>query len=169
VARGPVTASRRSKRPGGATYQFGGTFRAPLPFVYRWCLDYAPDDAKLSKEDFVRKIVHRSAGKVVYEDLEEGPTGWRWSHIVVTKRPPDGWHAEITGSHRDWDLDYALHELPEGRTELVAKGRRRPTPLGEPNPPRRELEEELRDMWRNYARALERDFRSEVGPRRRST
>lgn len=159
MARVGASQSRTSKRR-TATYEFGGTFSAPLEFVYHWCLDYSPDDAKLSKENFVRKIVHRSGSGVVYEDLEEGPGGWMWSHVVVTKHPPDAWHAEITGSHRDWSLDYTLRELPEGGTRLVARGRRSPTAIGEPNPRRGELERELCEMWRNYGRALERDYRA---------
>jgi hypothetical protein len=143
-----------------ATYSFGGTFRAPLPFVYRWCLDYAPDDAKLSKEEFERRVLSRSAQRVVYQDLEEGPLGWRWSHVVVTKYPPNRWHAEITGSHRHWSLDYELRPLPDGRTELRARGRRRPTAIGERNPARAALERELGVMWQNYGRALERDYRA---------
>lgn len=161
-----ATRTARAPKSRSATYEFGGTFRAPLPFVYSWCLDYSPGDAKLSKETFVRKIVHRSATRAVYEDLEESPGGWRWSHIVVTKHPPNAWHADITGSHRHWSLDYVLRELPHGRTQLVARGRRRPTAIGEPNPPRTELNHELSEMWQNYGRALERDYR--VSSRRRS-
>ena len=150
-----------------ASYEFGGTFRAPLPFVYRWCLDYSPEDPRLEGSDSVRKIASRSAREVIYEDLEEGPGGWMWSHIVVTKRPPNAWHAEITGSHRHWSLDYELRELPHGRTQLAVRGLRRPTELGGANPSRTELEPELNQMWKNYGRALERDYRRAAGRRRR--
>lgn len=150
----------RTPRAPAADYEFGGTFRAPLPFVYRWCLDYAPGDAKLSKEEFERRVLARSVRRVVYQDLEDGPRGWRWSQVVVTKHPPNRWHAEITGSHRNWSLDYELRALPDGRTQLVARGRRRPTPIGEPNPARAALERELGRMWTNYGRALEREYRA---------
>ncbi len=150
----------RVRGPSSARYEFGGVFDAPLPFVYRWCLDYRPDDAKLSGEKFERKILDRSARTVVYEDLEEGEGGWRWSRIVVTKRPPNRWHADIRGSHRNWSLDYELDALPDGRTRLRARGVRTRTAIGEPNPSRRTLERELREMWEHYGRALEKDYRT---------
>ena len=155
--------ARRTVRSRGlraARYEFGGRFRAPLGFVYRWCLDYSPEDPKIEGSGGIRRIAARSAREVVYEDLEEAPTGWNWSHIVVTKRPPNGWHAKITGSHRHWTLEYSLRELPDGSTELRARGRRRPTEIGGSNPPKAELERELNTMWTRYGRALERDYRA---------
>ena len=142
------------------TYNFRAIFRAPLPYVFRWCTDYSPEDPRLAKEDSRRRILARSARRVIFEDLYDGPEGWVWSHDVVTLDPPNHWHAEIVGSHREWVIDYRLRELPGGRTELSFRGRRRSTAHGVRNPSQAQLVRELTSMWRNYGRALERDYHS---------
>ena len=35
-----------------STYEEKVTLRAPLPFVYRWCTDYTPQDARYEKDDY---------------------------------------------------------------------------------------------------------------------
>jgi hypothetical protein len=149
----------KAKPAATRVYEIRSRFRAPLPFVFRWCTDYTPDDARLEKDDYTRRIVKRSTRKVVYEDLSDSPNGWMWSHQEVTLRPPNRWHAEVTGSHRYWSLDYQLRELPDGRTELHLRGERRPTALGK-NPPKAKLERDLGRMWSNFGQALERDYRA---------
>jgi len=149
------------KAAGSAVYEIRTKFRAPAPFVYRWCTDYTPDDARLEKDEYARKILKRGKRAVVYEDLYEGPDGWMWSHQEVTLHPPDRWHAESTGSHRHWTLDYTLRPLPDGGTELTLRGVRRPTALGARNPPKARMTKELRQAWANFGRALERDYRKE--------
>ncbi|MCI4327694.1 MAG: hypothetical protein L3K16_08715 [Thermoplasmata archaeon] len=141
-------------------YEIRSQFRAPLPFVFRWCTDYTPSDPKLEKEKFTRRVLRKGGRTAVYEDLFDTPKGWMWSHQVVTLRPPNRWHADASGSHRFWSLDYELMALPEGGTELYLRGERRATPLGGKNPPRARLERELRTSWSNYGRALERDYRA---------
>jgi hypothetical protein len=140
-------------------YEFKSPFAAPLPFVFRWCIDYSPEDPKLAKDDYVRKILSRSARRVVYEDLYDRPTGWQWSRNAVTIQPPHRWHAEMTGNLRNWTIDYELTETAPGATELQFRGVRVRTPIGPPNPPKAQLEKELIEEWRNFATALERDFR----------
>lgn len=141
-------------------YEFRSTFRAPLAFVHAWCTDYTPEDPRLEGETFTRRILERSPRRVVYEDLYDEPTGWMWSHYVVTVRPPRRWHADVVGSHRAWSIDYQLSERPRGRTELWFHGVRRATALAGKNPPKAQLERELRAMWKRYGRALEADFRA---------
>lgn len=148
----------KASRP--SVYEVRTTFRAPLPFVFRWCTDYRPDDPAREKEDFQRRILSRTARRVVYEDLSEMPDGWSWSRMTVTLRPPNRWHADAAGNRRTWSLDYVLGELADGRTSFHMRGERRATPLGPPNPPRSALEPELLRSWRNFARALERDYRA---------
>jgi hypothetical protein len=141
-----------------ATYEIRSTFDAPLPFSFRWCTDYTPGDARLSGEEFTRRILQRSARRVVYQDLEDQPDGWHWTHSEITLHPPNHWHAEITGSHRCWKIDYRLRELPDGRTELWFRGRRTPTAIGRRNPSQAELCSDLRTLWKNYGTALARDY-----------
>jgi hypothetical protein len=139
-------------------YEFRSRFRAPLPFVYAWCTDYTPEDPRLEGEEYVRRILHRSPRKVVYEDLYDQPSGWMWSHQVVTLLPPNRWHAEAAGSHRHWSIDYQLSSKADGITELWFRGKRWATALAGRNPPKARLERELRHMWKNFGRALERDY-----------
>jgi len=148
-------------------YEFRHRFHAPLPFVYAWCTDYTPHDARLEGDDYTRRIVRRTARKVVFEDLNEQPTGWTWSRMEVDLRPPNRWHAESVGSHRSWSIDYELATRSRGITELRFRGKRRATELAGKNPPKATLERNLRGMWRNFGRALERDYRSSLKPKRR--
>ena len=149
-------------KPAASTvYEIRTKFRAPVPYVFRWCTDYTPDDARLEKDEYARKILKRGKRAIVYEDLYEGPDGWMWSHQEVTLHPPDRWHAESTGSHRHWSLDYTLRPLADGGTELTLRGVRRPTALGIRNPPKARMNQELREGWANFGRALERDYRKE--------
>ena len=144
----------------GTIYEFRTTFRAPLSFVYDWCTDYTPADPRLEGEAYERRIVSKSARRAVYEDLHDQPDGWMWSRMTVQLRPPNRWHAEAVGSHRSWSIDYTLSELSGNRTELHFRGLRRPTPLAGKNPPKVRLERELLASWKNFAHALERDYRA---------
>ena len=150
------------------TYAFRAEFGAPVSYAYRWCTDYTSDDPRLAKESYVRRIIRRSSRHVTYEDLEEVPEGWHWSHSEISLTPPNRWHAEITGSHRDWTIDYTLRALPNDRSELLFRGRRTPTEVGGPNPGRVELTAELRTLWTNYGSALDRDYRTTLKRREKN-
>jgi hypothetical protein len=141
------------------TYQVRAEFRAPLEFVYRWCTDYTATDARYEGEGYQRRILQRSRRTVVYEDLDEIQRGWYWSRHVVRLMPPDRWHSDSVGSHREIALDYRLSRLPGGRTRLVLTGRRRPYGVGGKNPPKAEWERSVGEAWVKFGRALERDFR----------
>jgi hypothetical protein len=143
-----------------AVYQIRSVFRAPLDFSYGWCTDYTVEDRKLEGDPGSRQILRKGRRTVVYEDLNATPHGWMWSRQTVTLQPPNRWHAVAEGNYRVWVLDYALRELPEGRTEFTMRGKRRATALAGKNPPKAVLEKELRVMWANLGRALERDYRA---------
>lgn len=151
-------ARRVQPRWPGPTYQVRVEFRAPLEFVYRWCTDYTPEDAKYEGESFQRRILRRSRREVVYENLDEVGRGWWWSRYVVRLMPPNRWHADSIGSHRSLRLDYRLSRLPGDRTQLILRARRRPTIMGERNPSRAEWEREVGASWEKLRRSLERDF-----------
>jgi hypothetical protein len=150
-----------------SVYEIRKIFHAPLRFAYAWCTDYTPEDRKLEGDPGSRQILRKGSRTVVYEDLNETPHGWMWSRQTVTLRPPDRWHAVAIGNYRTWNLDYSLRDLQDGRTEFTMRGQRRSTPLGVRNPPKRVLEKELRDMWGNLGRALEKDYRASLRKRRR--
>jgi len=148
-------------------YEITTIFRAPLDYSYAWCTDYTTEDRKLQGDPGSRQILRKGARTVVYEDLNETPHGWMWSRQTVTLVPPDRWTAVADGNYRSWKLDYRLRALPDGRTEFTMRGARRATPLGKRNPSKAALEDELRTMWRNLGRALERDYRAGRPPRSR--
>jgi hypothetical protein len=150
-----------------AVYEIRTTFHAPLDFAYAWCTDYAPEDRKLEGDPGSRQILWKGKRTAVYEDLNDTPHGWMWSRQTVTLRPPNRWHAVALGNYRTWNLDYSLRQLPDGRTEFHMRGVRRATPLGVRNPSKRVLEKELRDMWGNLGRALERDYRASLRQQKR--
>jgi hypothetical protein len=143
----------------GPAYRIQVEFEAPLEFVYRWCTDFTPEDAKLEEEAYERRILHRTRREVTYEDLEETPHGWAWARHVVRLMPPNRWHSDSVGSHRLVRLDYRLSRLPGGRTRLVLTARRRPTGVGKANPPKSKWERMIGQSWKKLGRSLERDYR----------
>ncbi len=134
------------------------TFDVPLDFAYEWCTDYTPQDAALEGEAYQRRVIERTPRRVVFEDLEEGETGWIWARNVVALRPPNRWHAVGIGSHRDMTADYVLTKLPDGRTEFELRWWRKPTSLGK-KIPRAQREKETTAAWKKFARAMEKDYR----------
>lgn len=143
----------------GPEYIVHAEFDAPLDFVYRWCTDYTPDDARYEDESYQRRILRRSREEVVYEDLEETRGGWVWARHVVRLLPPDRWHSDSIGSHREIRLDYRLSRLPQGRTRLTLTARRRRAGIGGKNPSKSQWETSVSKSWVKLGRALERDYR----------
>ena len=143
-------------------------FNAPLPYVFRWCTDYRSDDAVRARESYDRRILRRTRNEVLFEDLWWERDGWRWRRTQVRLHPPDRWHADSIGNIRDASIDYRLTELPEGRTRLELRMRRRPA-VGRPGQPARgPFEKELRQLWSHFRRAMMRDYRRVRANTRRS-
>lgn len=156
--------------PRATRYELRWTFRVPLDFAFRWCTDYTTEDGKLAGDGHERRVLHRSARKVVYEDLYDYPYGWFWSRYEVLLRPPDRWTARAEGNYRKWRLVYTLRRRGPQATELRFQGRREPVGLERKNPSQRAMAAELNELWGNYRRAMEADYRRERGrgrPRRR--
>jgi hypothetical protein len=151
----------------GPMYEVRATFRAPLEFVYRWCTDYTPQDARFEGEEYQRRILRRTSHEVIYEDLADSGKGWFWSHHVVRLFPPNRWHSESVGSHRLYALDYRLTELPGHRTQLTLRARRRPYGVGEKNPAKPQWERSVAMSWKKFGRVLERDYRKASAKRAR--
>ena len=151
----------------GPEYRITATFRVPLDFAFAWCTDYTQDDAGLEGEAYQRKIIERSARRVVFEDLEEMPDGWSWGRDVVTLRPPNRWHMDGVGNRRDVTADYLLTSLPDGRTQLELRWRRRPTMPGTKQLTKAQREESARVAWKRFGAAMERDHRRSGSSRSR--
>ncbi|MCI4358796.1 MAG: hypothetical protein L3J99_07240 [Thermoplasmata archaeon] len=140
-------------------YRMSVEFAAPIRFVFRWCTDYQPGDDRRSGDRFERRILSRSARRVLYEDLWWERDGWRWRRNDVTLQPPDRWSSDSIGNVREAQIEYRLTPLAGGRTRLNLRMLRRPTRRVKRQPPKRELEEELIEMWGKYRRSLEADYR----------
>jgi hypothetical protein len=147
----------------GPRYRVTVDFRAPLDFVYRWCTDYRPDDGRLEGEPYRRRILSRSARRVVFEDLEEDRDGWNLSRVWVDLHPPARWHAERRGNRREYSVDYRLRPLAPGSTRLEFDCRRR-TLVPERPVSKAGRERAWTEMWNRFRRALERDYRRQRTP-----
>ncbi len=140
--------------------------RAPRDFVFAWCTDFDPNDAALEKESYHRRVLEKGPRRVVFEDLDEGPSGWYWARHVVSLRPPSRWHSESIGNYRDARLDYVLTSLGPERTRLDLRWRRRPTAIAPRPPSKATIERGSTRGWKHYAAALEREYRAGRPPRR---
>lgn len=145
-------------------------FGAPLPYVYHWLTDYSSEDPALEQGNYRRKVIEKSRHRAVLEDLTETKRGWEWYRSTVTLQPPDRWHAELRGNIPDWSLDYRLTELGPDRTLLSIRWRVRPGALRPDRkvPPKTESERMMRELWRNFARSLEEEYKKSRAGRRRS-
>jgi hypothetical protein len=156
----------RSRWP-GPEYHVNVSFRAPIDFVFAWCTDYTPMDAALEKEAYERKVIERTPRRVVFEDLEDSESGWDWSRAVVTLRPPNRWHMDAVGNNRDVVADYLLSSLPNGRTRLDLRWKRKPKVPDAKRRTRAEREASATRAWHRFATALEADYRNSQNPSRR--
>jgi hypothetical protein len=155
---------KSTRRKGiGPEYRIRITFRVPLEFAFAWCTDYTPEDPKLEGENYQRRILERSQRRFVFEDLEEAKEGWIWSRDTVTLRPPNRWHMDGLGSRADVTADYVLTRLPDDRTQLELRWRRRPRMRVAKPLTKAQREASTLRAWKHFARAMERDYRRSRG------
>lgn len=167
--RGIMTEQSHRRRAWSPEYRIRVTFRAPLDFAFAWCTDFTPKDARLEGESYERKIIEHTPRLVMFEDLEESETGWIWSREVVSLHPPNRWHMDGIGNRRDVTADYVLSSLPDGRTQLELRWRRRSTMPEERTLTMAEREASSTRAWKRFGTAMERDYRrSRRGQRRRT-
>lgn len=140
-------------------YHISTVLRVPLAFAFRWCTDFRSDDALREGESYERRILERTVRRVVYEDLESNPTGWRWTRHEVTLTPPNRWHSDSVGNYRDATLDYVLTPLGPERTRFELTWIWRAYPLGGKPPSRKSVEHDTLRAWRKFAKAMEADYR----------
>jgi len=144
----------------GPEYRIRVSFRVPLDFAFAWCTDYTPDDAKLEGDSYVRKIVERTARRVVLEDLEDTKDGWLWSRETVTLHPPNRWHMDGFGSRSEVTADYVLSTVPDGRTQLDLRWRRRPRMRVAKPLTKTQREASALRAWKRFGTAMERDYKN---------
>lgn len=154
-----MTTRRNRPRWVGPEYRIKVSFQAPLDFAFAWCTDFTPDDAKLEGDSYQRKIIERTPRRVILEDLEEADDGWTWTREVVTLRPPNRWHMDGVGNRRDAMADYVLTSMPNGRTQLELRWRRRPIVSAEAKLTKAQREANARRAWNRFGAAMERDYK----------
>jgi len=142
----------------GLEFRVRVAFRVPLDFAFAWCTDFSPEDGTLEGETFERKIIERTPRRVVFEDLEETEDGWEWSRDVVRLQPPNRWHMDGVGNVRDVTADYRLTALPNGRTELELRWRRRPKVAAAHQLTKAQREVSATQSWKRFRTAMERDY-----------
>ncbi|MGI0150573.1 MAG: hypothetical protein ACREC5_01380 [Thermoplasmata archaeon] len=145
----------------GPEYRIEVDFRAPPKFVYHWCTDYHTDDARLEGESYHRRVIARSSGRMVFEDLQETRNGWDWGRCWVVLRPPAAWHAERRGNRREETVDYRLRALGPESTRLTLRLRRRALEP-EPRLSKEERERTLSRTWGRFRSSLEAEYRREM-------
>jgi hypothetical protein len=151
----------------GPEYHVTVTFRVPLRFAYAWCTDFRESDPKLEGEPYERKIVRRSAGRIIYEDVRSAPDGWHWARYDVRLEPPNKWSLLSIGNYRSIRAEYALTRRAEERTQFDMWFKREAGPLLGARVSRAAREREMTRMWRKFAVALEQDYRKSRRRRRR--
>ena len=162
------TGSKEPKQV-GPEYHASVSFHAPLDFVFAWCTDYTPEDGALENENYARKIIERTPRRVIFEDLEESPSGWDWQRAIVSLRPPNRWHMVGVGNNRDVEADYVLSNLPRGRTRLDLRWKRMPRVADVKKRSKAEREASATRAWKRFAVALERDYQKSRRSRRKRT
>jgi len=154
-----MASQRNRQKRVGPEYRIRVSFRAPLDFAFAWCTDYTPEDAKLEGESYQRKIVERTPRRVVFEDLADTKDGWIWSRDDVTLHPPNRWHMDGHGSRSDVTAEYVLSRLPDGRTQLALRWRRRPRMRVAKPLTKAQREASTLRAWKRFGTALERDYK----------
>ena len=160
------TRGRRS--PSGPEYRIKVAFKVPMDYAFAWCTDYTPEDGRLEGEKYVRRIIERTSRRVIFEDLEDTKDGWLWNRDVVTLRPPNRWHMDGIASRADVTADYFLTTLPNGRTQLDLRWRRRPRVPGK-QLTKKQREASTLVAWKRFGAAMERDYKAGRGPRSHRT
>ena len=153
--------SRRRKRTDvpGPEFHIQVTLPVPVDFAYRWCTDFQPTDAALEGEEYQRRILSRTARRVVFEDLGETPVGWDWARYEVDLQPPDGWHMQRTGNHAHIVGDYRLTALGRQRTRFDLWWRRQPALVEYFRMSKNARERGTAMAWKRFARAMGKDYR----------
>ncbi len=141
-----------------AVFEVRAGFAAPLNFVYSWLTDFSPDDPAITGDAYQRKIIERSARRVIFEDLSETPEGWGWLRNTVDLFPPSRWRMLAVGTSLDAKATYRLVSRGPKSTELIMRWRLRPGVLRGKVPPKPAIEEAMRGVWATYGKSLESDY-----------
>ena len=139
-------------------YKHSAILKAPIKFVYDWCVDFQETDPQLLGDNCRRIILEKSNKKVVYASYKPGQDGTQKLAVrFVTLYP----------SKYSWHLDYfAEEDLETGEYKLTRLGKEltgldialKNTWKHGKSPTRESFESSTKSVWDKYAPALERDY-----------
>ena len=139
-------------------FEVRARFAAPLDFVYTWLTDFSPDDPAITGDTYQRKLIAKSAQRVVFEDLSETGGGWSWLRNTVALSPPSRWRMVAMGNALDARATYRLVSRANNSTELIMRWRLRSGITHGKVPKKTSIEAGMRNVWAVYGKALERDY-----------
>lgn len=93
---------------------------APLEYVYDWCTDFRPDDAKLARSAQRHRVVRVSPERLVRVKVVSGGARNPPMNVeVVRLRPPNAWHKDTIGEEDLDSMDYTLTALGPEATRFT--------------------------------------------------
>ena len=94
---------------------------APLAYVYDWCTDFRPDDAKLEGGAKRRhRVVKVSPQRLVrVKAVDKGAENPVMAVELVRLHPPDAWHKDTIGEGDLDSMDYKLTALGPNKTRFT--------------------------------------------------
>jgi hypothetical protein len=149
-----------------ADYSFRQRFRVPARFAFRWCVDFHPDDSKLSDGHASRKVVQLAPNTVALDDEFLRSSGERIRKVKLVQVYPTEKHwvsTHIVGPNHYSQFRYTI--VPDGAkaSYLLFEGRDvvwdgRPLSAAANRERTRRLRTEDAAQWKQFAVTLEKDF-----------
>ena len=92
---------------------------APLRYVYDWCTDFRPDDAKLARSEQRHRVLRVSPRRLVRVKVaRNGAKNPAMNVEVVRLSPPNAWHKDTIGEEDLDAMDYKLTALSPNKTRV---------------------------------------------------
>ncbi len=132
---------------------------APLRYVYDWCTDFRPDDAKLARSEQRHRLVSVSPQRLVRVKVaSKGARNPAMNVEVVRLRPPNAWHKDTIGEEDLDSMDYRLTALGPNRTRIsLLMVERWMVPKF---PTKADWLRSSNEYWDELVRAIEKRYRS---------
>ena len=132
------------------------TIHAPLRYVYNWCTDYRETDPKLTGSKSKRKVLMKTAHRVVYTESYRSGGKPKSAVDVVTLYPPKAWRLDYVGDEDDEVGDYVLTSLGPQKTRLDMTFTEH---YKAAHPPSKEqYAKDVGQVWDRYVEALQKDY-----------
>lgn len=137
----------------------------PVPDAYAWLTDFQDDDAQRAGAVVARrKVVERSASRIVYEGETEVLGRRNPATTEVLLHPPDAWEARVVAGPRlgSWTTYKLTPDGPGSRLELHYRFlHEKPFTRLAMRLVKPKIRAELERMWDGYEAAMRADAASE--------